>query len=259
MTAFAREHDLARLAVDDGYGAQTLWEPEPVTITLSGVPVAAARRAPSCRRPRTARRRWSPPCARRWRAPRSSPISSPASAPSRWRSTGKVYAAEGARDAALALKAAGRGRLRRASRSLPPPARRRPSSTGSRRSILDPPRAGAKEQVAALAASPVPRIAYVSCNPNTFARDAKSADRRAATGSIGCSRSASSAGRPMSSWRRPSPANGARARCRGAAASPRHGRSGRAGRTRPARRAGSASARRWSVAWTRLCSTRKAT
>ena len=39
--------------------------------------------------------------------------------------------------------------------------------------ILDPPRAGAKEQVAALAASSVPRIAYVSCNPTTFARDAK--------------------------------------------------------------------------------------
>ena len=39
--------------------------------------------------------------------------------------------------------------------------------------MLDPPRAGAKEQVAALAASPVPRIAYVSCNPATFARDAR--------------------------------------------------------------------------------------
>ena len=39
--------------------------------------------------------------------------------------------------------------------------------------ILDPPRAGAVEQVAQLAASKVPRIAYVSCNPATFARDAK--------------------------------------------------------------------------------------
>jgi len=38
---------------------------------------------------------------------------------------------------------------------------------------LDPPRAGASEQVRALAASSVPRIAYVSCNPATFARDAK--------------------------------------------------------------------------------------
>jgi 23S rRNA (uracil1939-C5)-methyltransferase len=39
--------------------------------------------------------------------------------------------------------------------------------------VLDPPRAGAAEQVAALAASAAPRIAYVSCNPATFARDAK--------------------------------------------------------------------------------------
>ena len=39
--------------------------------------------------------------------------------------------------------------------------------------VLDPPRAGAAEQVVALASSPVPRIAYVSCNPATFARDAK--------------------------------------------------------------------------------------
>jgi 23S rRNA (uracil1939-C5)-methyltransferase len=39
--------------------------------------------------------------------------------------------------------------------------------------VLDPPRAGAEQQVAALAESAVPRIAYVSCNPATFARDAK--------------------------------------------------------------------------------------
>ena len=38
--------------------------------------------------------------------------------------------------------------------------------------VLDPPRAGAEEQVKQLAASSVPRIAYVSCNPATFARDA---------------------------------------------------------------------------------------
>ncbi|HYZ47818.1 MAG TPA: class I SAM-dependent RNA methyltransferase, partial [Sphingomonas sp.] len=39
--------------------------------------------------------------------------------------------------------------------------------------VLDPPRAGAEAQVAQLAASTVPRIAYVSCNPASFARDAK--------------------------------------------------------------------------------------
>lgn len=39
--------------------------------------------------------------------------------------------------------------------------------------VLDPPRAGAEAQVKELAASGLPRIAYVSCNPVTFARDAK--------------------------------------------------------------------------------------
>ena len=39
--------------------------------------------------------------------------------------------------------------------------------------VLDPPRAGAKAQVIELAQSTVPVIAFVSCNPVTFARDAK--------------------------------------------------------------------------------------
>ncbi len=39
--------------------------------------------------------------------------------------------------------------------------------------VIDPPRAGAEAQVAALALARVPVIAYVSCNPATFARDAK--------------------------------------------------------------------------------------
>lgn len=39
--------------------------------------------------------------------------------------------------------------------------------------VFDPPRAGAQEQVTALAASKVPRLIGVSCNPMTFARDAR--------------------------------------------------------------------------------------
>lgn len=38
--------------------------------------------------------------------------------------------------------------------------------------VIDPPRAGAEAQIAEIAKSQVPRIAYVSCNPVTFARDA---------------------------------------------------------------------------------------
>ncbi|MEH7828694.1 class I SAM-dependent RNA methyltransferase [Gemmobacter denitrificans] len=39
--------------------------------------------------------------------------------------------------------------------------------------VIDPPRAGAEAQVATLARSAVPVVAMVSCNPVTFARDAK--------------------------------------------------------------------------------------
>lgn len=38
--------------------------------------------------------------------------------------------------------------------------------------VIDPPRAGAEAQMHALAASGVPRVASISCNPVTFARDA---------------------------------------------------------------------------------------
>lgn len=40
--------------------------------------------------------------------------------------------------------------------------------------VLDPPRAGAAPQVAQIAGSTVAKIVYVSCNPATFARDARS-------------------------------------------------------------------------------------
>jgi 23S rRNA (uracil1939-C5)-methyltransferase len=89
---------------------------------------------------------------------------------------GRVLAAEGSRDSALALKAA----ANRAQKQIFVDHRdlfRRPldaKELGRFESIvLDPPRAGAKEQVELLARSEVPRVAYVSCNPSTFARDAK--------------------------------------------------------------------------------------
>jgi 23S rRNA (uracil1939-C5)-methyltransferase len=39
--------------------------------------------------------------------------------------------------------------------------------------VFDPPRQGAEAQARALAASAVPRVVAVSCNPATFARDAR--------------------------------------------------------------------------------------
>ena len=37
---FARERGLARLTIDQGWGAETMWEPQPVTVSPGGVPVA---------------------------------------------------------------------------------------------------------------------------------------------------------------------------------------------------------------------------
>jgi 23S rRNA (uracil1939-C5)-methyltransferase len=39
MRDFAQAHGLARLTLDQGYGPEALWEPEPVTVSLSGISV----------------------------------------------------------------------------------------------------------------------------------------------------------------------------------------------------------------------------
>ena len=71
--------------------------------------------------------------------------------------------------------------LQKAARGLPVTAHRRDlfrepltttELTGFAAAIIDPPRAGAEKQARMLAASTVPLIAYVSCNPTSFARDA---------------------------------------------------------------------------------------
>jgi 23S rRNA (uracil1939-C5)-methyltransferase len=177
LTGFARAHGLARLAIDDGAGPQPRWEPEPVTVTLGGVPVplpiagflqatadgeavlvAAVREAVGA----------AATIADLFTGLGTFALPLAASA--------KVYAAEGARDPLLALKAA----AARAGRPVFAEHRdlfRRPLDANELARfdavVLDPPRAGAREQMGALAASPVPRIAYVSCNPATFARDAR--------------------------------------------------------------------------------------
>jgi 23S rRNA (uracil1939-C5)-methyltransferase len=175
IAAFAAEHRLARLAIDDGLGPQTLWEPEPVTATLGGTPVplphgaflqatedgeaalvAAVRRATG----------EGAATADLFAGLGTFALAMP----------GRVYAAEGARDALLALKSA----AHRSGRQVFPEHRdlfRRPLIPAELDRfdaiILDPPRAGARDQVEALAACQAPRIAHVSCNPATFARDAK--------------------------------------------------------------------------------------
>lgn len=174
---FAAAHGLARVATDGGYGAEARWEPRPATVTLGGVAVALpaggflqatadgeAALLASVREAvgdaKTVADLFSG----------LGTFALPLSA------TARVLAAEGARDAVLALKAAA-GRAGRAVVADHRDLFRRPYTAAELSRfgavVLDPPRAGAKEQVAELAKAGLPRIAYVSCNPATFARDAK--------------------------------------------------------------------------------------
>ena len=175
MTAFAAAHRLARLAIDDGFGAQTLWEPEPVTVTLGGVPVPLPHGAFL---QATAEGEAALVAAVREAVGGASIVADLFAGLGTFALSleGRILAVEGARDAALTLNAAAKSSGRQVfvdHRDL----FRRPLDAAElsrfEAAVLDPPRAGARDQAAALAASAVPRIAYVSCNPNTFARDSK--------------------------------------------------------------------------------------
>jgi 23S rRNA (uracil1939-C5)-methyltransferase len=177
LTGFAQENGLARLTIDDGYGPQARWEPEPVTVTLGGVPVALP---PGGFLQATADGERALLAAVMDAVGPSNAVADlftglgtfalPLSAQA------KVLAVEGARDAALALRTAV-GRVQRMMLVEHRDLFRRPLD-GKQLDrfdaiVLDPPRAGAREQMPALAASACSRIAYVSCNPATFARDAR--------------------------------------------------------------------------------------
>jgi 23S rRNA (uracil1939-C5)-methyltransferase len=174
VTAFASAHRLARFAVDDGYGAQTLWEPEPATVSLGGVAVPLPHGAFL---QATAEGEAALVAAVREAVGTARIVADLFAGLGTFALAldARVLAAEGARDTALALKAA----AQRAQRAVLVDHRdlyRRPFD-GKELSrfeavVLDPPRAGAPEQVLQLAASSAPSLAYVSCNPSTFARDA---------------------------------------------------------------------------------------
>ena len=88
---------------------------------------------------------------------------------------GSVLAAEAARDAHLACRQAA-ARSGRAVEAVHRDLFRNPLRAEELRGfdgiVLDPPRAGAREQVAQIAQSGVPRVVYISCNPSSWARDA---------------------------------------------------------------------------------------
>lgn len=177
LTEFAQIHKLARLTIDDGYGPQTRWEPDPVTVTFGGVAVpfppfaflqaTADGEAALVDAVQTA---LAP-------AKRIADLFSGLGTFALSLGNGKaVYTAEAARDLVLALKTA----ANRSGRQMAVDHRdlfRRPLMPAELDRfdaiLLDPPRAGAREQALQLAQGQVPVIAYVSCNPGSFARDAK--------------------------------------------------------------------------------------
>ncbi len=175
LTDFAGNERLARLSVDEGLGPAARWEPAPVTVTMGSVPVGF---------PEGAFLQATPQGEAALVAAVRDAVKSHTSVVDLFSGLGTfalaiegvVHAIEGARDLVLALQAA----ARRAGTALSCEHRdlfRRPLSPDELGRfdavIIDPPRAGAREQVEQLARSKVRRIAYVSCNPSTFARDAK--------------------------------------------------------------------------------------
>jgi len=170
LTDFAGMHGVVRLSIDSGGGPETLYEPHPARVTLSGLAVGFPTGAflQATDDGETALVECVRECVGQTR-----PVADLFAGLGTFSlASGAAYAAEAARDSAAALKAAApnmnvdhRDLYRR-----PLDAKELSRFGGV---VLDPPRAGARAQVGQLAASSVPRIAYVSCNPSTFASDAR--------------------------------------------------------------------------------------
>jgi 23S rRNA (uracil1939-C5)-methyltransferase len=177
LLEFCRDNGLARLSLDQGIGFEDFWAPEPVTVTLSRVqvdyPSGAFLQATSDGEAALARavREWLDGSKRV--ADLFAGLGTFAFALA---DSASVMAAEAARDASLACRsAANRARLpvEALHRDLFRSPLRADELAGLDGVVLDPPRAGAREQAAQLAQSAVPKIAYISCNPSSWARDAK--------------------------------------------------------------------------------------
>jgi 23S rRNA (uracil1939-C5)-methyltransferase len=179
VSDFAAAHKLARLSLDEGYGPTARWEPDPVTVTLGGLAVPL---------PEGAFLQATPDGEAVLVAAVQAGLGKAANVADLFAGLGtfsfaagetgrgKVHAVEGARALVLALQSA----ANRAGRSVTSEHRdlfRRPLMVAELAQfdavIFDPPRAGAPDQVAQVAASAVPILVAVSCNPATFARDAK--------------------------------------------------------------------------------------
>jgi 23S rRNA (uracil1939-C5)-methyltransferase len=177
LTGFAAAHDLARLSVEGPGGIDTLVEARTPTLRMGGVDVALPVN----------------PFLQATREGEAALVSAVLAAVGGARRVADLFcglgtfalplsqgagviAVDAAGPAVMALGAA----ARRAGRRVEVQHRdlfRRPLDgrelAGLDAVVFDPPRAGAEAQARALAASAVPLVVAVSCNPNTFGRDAK--------------------------------------------------------------------------------------
>lgn len=174
---FSRDNHLARLTIDSGYGPEGVWEPEPVTITLGGTAVSLPPGA-FLQATRDGEEVLAQ-AAREWigDAPTVADLFSGLGtfAFALASATTKVLAVEAARDTHLACQSAARmnGRpVHCLHRDLFRNPLRVEELDRFAAVLLDPPRAGAQEQVDQIAASAVPRVVYISCNAASWARDA---------------------------------------------------------------------------------------
>ncbi|MBO9517318.1 MAG: class I SAM-dependent RNA methyltransferase [Porphyrobacter sp.] len=177
MLDFCRDQGLARLTLDQGYGAETFWEPVPVTVSFDGtevaMPAGSFLQATSDGEAALVQgaREGLAGCGKV-----ADLFSGLGTFTFALAGSARVTAAEASREALLACRSAA-GRAGLSVEALHRDLFRNPLRSEELASfdgvLLDPPRAGAREQVVQLAASPVPRIVYVSCNPSSWARDGK--------------------------------------------------------------------------------------
>ena len=172
---FAQDNALARLTVDQEFGPETQWEPEPVTVTLGGIPVGfpvggfLQATADGEAALTGAVRDWV------GEGGRVADLFSGLGTFAFALENAAVDAYEASRDASAVCSLAAR-RHRRAVAAHHRDLFRNPLRAEELKDykalILDPPRAGAREQVAQIAQSSVSTVAYISCNPQSWAKDA---------------------------------------------------------------------------------------
>ena len=170
ITDFAGLHGVVRLSLDSGNGPEILYEPVPTRMTLSGVAVAFP--SGGFLQATEDGEAALTECVRECVGGAAPVADLFAGLGTFSLAAGAAYAAEASRDTASSLKSAAPNMVVE-HRDL----YRRPLDAQELGRfgavVLDPPRAGAQAQVEHLARSSVARVAYVSCNPATFARDAR--------------------------------------------------------------------------------------